>query len=489
MGTDTLGGGYDAAMAVFGSGDYAAAAAAFRRLLQRAPRNAVIWVALGAALQLQGRNRQACASYERAIALDPRQLDAQSNLGTVLQAMRRIGEAAECFRAALRIDPRHLPALAGLAASFDWLGRYGEGLELLEPIVAEGVAHAEVVLSYTSLLLHAGRYEEGAQIIERALATHGDAPAIRQRMHFRLADLYDRLGRHEDAFRHYRRGNELKGAHFDAAALRTEVDSIIGVFTRAALGDLARASAREPAPLFIVGMPRSGTSLVEQVLAAHPDVHAAGELELVPGLVTHLGADGRPWPQSARRLTANALDALAADFRRAAAFPGEGIRRVTDKTPGNFLFLGLIEMLFPNARIVHCRRDPLDVCLSCYFQNFGGVALPFSYDLGDIGAYYREYERLMSHWRKVSGLPMLDVVYEDLVTDFERSGRALVEFAGLDWHPGCLSFHEIDRPIATMSHAQVRMPVYSTSIGRHRHYERHLGPLKDALAATTVRGS
>ncbi|MGH6884525.1 MAG: tetratricopeptide repeat-containing sulfotransferase family protein, partial [Geminicoccales bacterium] len=387
MDTEALRSGYGRVMTVFHSGDYAAAAAGFQRLLERAPRNAVIWTALGAALQLQGRNRQARASYERAIALDPRQTDALSNLGTVLQAMRRIGEAAECFRAALRIDPRHLPAIAGLAASLDWQGRYGEGLELLEPIVAEGVAHPEVVLSYTALLLHADRYEEGAQMLERALAAKGDARPVRQRLHFRLADMYDRLGRYEEAFHHYRRGNDLKGAHFDAAALRTEVDGIIDVFTRAALGNMARASASEPAPLFIVGMPRSGTSLVEQVLAAHPDVHAAGELELLPGLAAHLGADGRPWPQAARKLTADALDTLAADFRRAAPFPEEGVRRATDKTPGNFLFLGLIEMLFPNARVIHCRRDPLDVCLSCYFQNFGGVAPPFSYDLGDIGAY------------------------------------------------------------------------------------------------------
>ncbi|MBA3565112.1 MAG: sulfotransferase, partial [Gammaproteobacteria bacterium] len=439
-----------------------------------------IWTALGAALQLQSRNHEARACYEKAIALHPRQLDAHSNLGTVLQALRRIDEAAESFGAALRIDPQHLPALAGLAASLDWQGRYAEGLELLEPLVADGVEHPEVVLSCAQLLLHAGRFAEGTLLLERSLAGTATASA-RQRAHFLLADLYDALGRYDEAFTRYRLGNELKRLYFDPLAHRADVDAIIDVCTRTTLEALPHAQAREPAPIFIVGMPRSGTSLVEQILAAHSSVHAAGELELIPALAARLAAGGEAWPQSMRMLTTDALVAMAADFRRAAAFPASGIERVTDKTPGNFLFLGLVELLFPNARIVHCRRDPLDTCLSCYFQNFGGRSLPFSYELAHVGAYYREYERLMRHWREASGLPMLDVVYEDLIGDPERVSRVLVEFAGLEWQPRCLSFHEIDRPIATVSHAQVRKPIYTSSVGRHRHYEQYLGPLKAAL--------
>lgn len=473
--------GYDEAMGVFRSGDYPAAAACFQRLLERAPANAVIWTALGAALQLQSRNHEARACYEKAIALHPRQLDAHSNLGTVLQALRRMGEAAESFRAALRIDPQHLPALAGLAASLDWQGRYAEGLELLEPLVVDGVEHPEVVLSCAQLLLHAGRFAEGALLLERALAGKTIPASALQRAHFLLGDLYDALGRYDEAFTHYRLGNELKRLYFDPLAHRADVDAIIDFCTRTTLEALPHAQAREPAPIFIVGMPRSGTSLVEQILAAHPLVHAAGELELIPAMAARLAAGGEAWPQSLRTLTTDALVAMAADFRRAAAFPASGIERVTDKTPGNFLFLGLVELLFPNARIVHCRRDPLDTCLSCYFQNFGGRSLPFSYELAHVGAYYREYERLMRHWREASGLPMLDIVYEDLIEHPERVSRVLVEFAGLEWQPRCLSFHEIDRPIATVSHAQVRKPIYTSSVGRHRHYEQYLGPLKDAL--------
>ncbi|CAN5213646.1 tetratricopeptide repeat protein [soil metagenome] len=471
---------YEQAVSLFRRGEYQAAAAGFERLLEVAPSNAVIWTALGAALQLAHRNPAARTCYEKAIALDPGQLDARTNLGTVLQSLGHFEQAADSFRAALAIEPQHRPALAGLAASLDWLGRYAEALELLEPL-ADDPTDPETALVHAQILLHTGREAEGRALLERAFASGAEAPPLRQRMHFLLGDLHDAAADYDEAFSHYRRGNELKQLQWDRAAHRAGLDATIDAFTGTALGRLPRAETQSPVPIFIVGMPRSGTSLVEQILAAHPAVLAAGELGLVPALAGGLSREDDPWARKACALSAPELTELAAKFRSAAPAPENGIERLTDKTPGNFLFLGLVELLFPNARIIHVVRDPLDACVSCYFQNFGGRNLPFSYDLRDLGFYYRDYERLMEHWRSVSGLPMLDVVYEELVADPEAGSRAIVAFAGLDWHPRCLNPHEIERSVATLSHAQVRRPIYRTSVGRFRHYDRYLGPLKNAL--------
>ncbi|HUG79571.1 MAG TPA: sulfotransferase [Burkholderiales bacterium] len=483
-GRDELSRGYEQAMAEFRGGDYGAASAHLQRLVERAPRNATLWTSLGAALQLLGRYEQARACYGHAIQLDPGLVDAHSNLGTVLQGLRRIDEAMASFRTALSIDPGHLDALAGVGALLDWQGRYAEGLELLEPFAGGGTAHPELVVSYARLLMRAGRLDEAKGMLGAALAASRHGPAHRQRMLFLLGDVCDALGLYDEAFAHYREGNALKQVRFEPGRWRAAIDEVVTAFTRPVLAGLPRAAAREPAPVFIVGMPRSGTSLAEQILASHPAVHAAGELECVAaiaaGLVQRYGTPA-PYPGGAAGLPAAVLERMAADFRRAAGPAGPGIRRITDKTLGNPFYLGLIEMMFPNARIVYCRRDALDNGLSCYFQNFAGTSLPFCYDLAHIGAYHRELERLMCHWREASALPIHELVYEDLVTDQERATRALVDFARLDWDDRCLRFHELGRVVKTVSHDQVRRRLYASSMGRHRHYERYLGPLREAL--------
>jgi tetratricopeptide (TPR) repeat protein len=482
---DELARGYEQAMAVFRGGNYGEAAARFQRLVERAPRNATLWTSLGAALQLLGRYEQARASYEQALRLDPRLVDAHSNLGTVLQGLRRIDEAMASFRTALDIDPGHLDALAGVGALLDWQGRYAEGLALLEPVAGRGTSHPELVVSYARLLMRAGRLEEAKAMLAEALAGSRHGPAYRQRMLFLLGDVCDALGLYDEAFGHYREGNALKNVRFEPARWRATIDEVAAAFPRAALAGMPRAAPREPGPVFIVGMPRSGTSLAEQILASHPAVHAAGELECVAAIAAKLVQDygaPAPYPAGAAGLSATALERMAADFRRAAGPTPPGVGTLTDKTLGNPLYFGLIEMMFPNARVVHCRRDALDNGLSCYFQNFAGASLPFCYDLAHIGAYYRELERLMRHWREASTLPIHELVYEDLVADQERATRALLAFAGLDWDERCLRFHEHGRVVKTVSHAQVRKRLYTSAVGRHRHYQRYLGPLREALA-------
>jgi len=229
-------------------------------------------------------------------------------------------------------------------------------------------------------------------------------------------------------------------------------------------------------------MPRSGTSLVEQILACHPKVAGAGELLDIGKAAFELGLhQGKKFPDSMLQATDDGLRRAAAAYADRLDAVSPDALRVTDKTPVNYLFLGFVQNLFPNARVIHCVRHPLDTCLSNYFQNFAGLGIPFSYDLGDLAVYYNDYLKVMEHWRTHASIRMLDVVYEELVTDQERVCREMVDFLGLDWDPACLQFHQSERVVATASHAQVRRPMYRSSIGRFRHYEPWIGSLIEAI--------
>ena len=246
---------------------------------------------------------------------------------------------------------------------------------------------------------------------------------------------------------------------------------------------LPRARVHSDRPVFIVGMVRSGTTLVEQILSSHPDVYGAGELpditEITRALPGFLGTGDR-YPECLPKLTPEAADVMARRYLDRLTQIAPKARRVTDKLPGNFMYLGLIEFLFPGARIIHCMRDPVDTCLSAYFQDFSNNH-PYAYDLSNLGAFYRGYLKLMAHWRKVIHLPLLEIKYEDLISDQERVTRSLVEFCGLEWDNRCLQFHETKRFVGTASHDQVNRPLYRESIQRWKNYERHLEPLLAAL--------
>jgi hypothetical protein len=267
------------------------------------------------------------------------------------------------------------------------------------------------------------------------------------------------------------------------AATRKKTEEIIEVFSSKKLPTAHQTSREFPAPIFIVGMPRSGTSLVEQILASHPDVAAAGELEVMDDVerraASIIGGRGG-YPKCLRGATASEMTALADHYLGVIADIAKGARFVTDKLPINYERLGLIERLFPNARIVHTTRYALDTCLSCYFQNFGNTHT-YSSNLRALGEVYRIYERLMAHWHATLSIRILDVSYEDLVSDPEQAVRTLLEFCDLPWDPRCLDFHKSTRYVNTASYDQVRQPIYQSSVGRWKHYESHLGELIDAL--------
>ncbi len=314
--------------------------------------------------------------------------------------------------------------------------------------------------------------------MEAALDAAGLSGQDREHLHYALGKAYEDLGRPDDGLDQFLAGAALVRARtaYDEAATLEGFTHIATVFTQEMMArDEADAA---PGPVFIVGMPRSGTTLAEQMLASHPQVHGAGERIDIPRIVAEFGAR---FPLGARDLGVADWDGIGGRYLSGVWTPRPDALRVIDKMPGNFRYLGLIAMALPGAKIIHVKRDPADTCLSCFATLFRG-AQPYSYDLAELGRYYRGYERLMAHWR--SALPagmMTEVAYEDLVADSERELRRLLAFLGLAWAPACLTFHETSRPVATASAAQVRRPLYATSIGRSRTHGSRLDPLLDAL--------
>jgi tetratricopeptide (TPR) repeat protein len=513
-------------VALLRQGQYDEAATSFRAALRSQPGHLDARCNLGAVLHRQGRLAEALALLQEtvrlapgfpqarndlggvllalnqvetaighlreAVRLRPDFAEAHSNLGLALRELGRIDEATTCFRESSRLNPTYVGAHNNLGYTLEFQGRVEEARDEFREALRLDPYNARALASLTGLAV-AGHYQladdELARI--RALAARTDLPLDDLgRLHFALARLDDKAGDYDAAFEHYRQGNELRkeyvrhrGAAFDPEAQRRNTGALIDAFTPAYFERVRSFGVDSELPVFVVGMMRSGTSLAEQILASHPRVHGAGELRDIDLLVN--GLPRRPgttedYPACLARLDATTARALADDHLRRLRQLGGEAARVVDKAPFNFLHLGVIATLFPRARIIHCRRDPVDTCLSCYFQNFG-EPLAFSLDLRHLGLYYREYERLMDHWARVLPVPVFELRYEELTADQEAVSRRLVEFCGLDWDERCLRFHDTRRPVRTASTLQVRRPMYRSAVGRWKRYEAHLGPLLEAL--------
>ena len=305
-------------------------------------------------------------------------------------------------------------------------------------------------------------------------------------LNFALAKAYADIGDHKRSFARLADGAALKRkkALYDEAAEFSRFERIRKTFTGELMHSYAGLGDPSLAPVFIIGMPRSGTTLIEQILASHPKVFAAGEREDFAKAVDELHritGNGSPFPETTA-MSGPHLRRLGASYLQRIGAAASTADRITDKMPGNFLYAGYINLALPNARIIHARRDPMDTCFSCFSQSFGDDSLPYTYDLGELGRFYRAYEALMAHWREV--LPpgaMLEVQYEEVVADLEGQARRIVAYCGLEWDARCLDFHRTERPVRTASMAQVRQPIYTSSVGRWRPYQAFLGPLRAAL--------
>lgn len=440
---------------------------------------------LGLAYFFLGRYPEARASFEAAARLDPSFPEAFHGLGLIEKSWGNYDEALKHFRHAQRLRPNYVDAIAGEAGLLEAVGNKKEAYDRLALLVEKGVVNTNLAVAYANVARHVGETGHALAALRRALSVPNLAHADQVYLNFELGKLLDAAGDYAAAFEHFREGNRLKGAVFDCARHAGIVDEIIRLFDRKGFPDCARATNTSDLPVFIVGMPRSGSSLVESILAAHPGIHGAGELDffglfsrsLPPSLTS-----GKTLAQVVRALDRDTLDRVAAEYLELLRRLGGGVvSRVTDKMPYNFFWLGILELLFSRARVIHCLRDPRDTCLSIYFHDFTGQH-HYAYDLRHIGLYYREYLRLMAHWREVGSLPLLEVQYETLVQSPETQLPRIIEFCGLPWDDACSRFYTTDRVTKTASYDQVRRPLYTSAVGRWRHYEAYLSPLIETLA-------
>ena len=479
---------FNSGMALATLGKLDEAVSHFREATRLRPDAPATWNNLGNALIQQGEPLEAIPCYRENVRLRPGNPAACLNLGHALREGGWLEEGLAWYREAVRLQPDHSQGQHSLAVALLEIGAIDEAETHLRESWRCNPGSAAVL--YT-LALH-GLYTDADPTPEQ-LATRLAGPNLppmeASQLHALLGQLLDRAGRYDDAFGHFRSANELRrdvarqvGTPFDGAEYGRAVDQVAAVFTPEYFQRVQGFGLETEVPVFIVGMPRSGSSLVEQILASHPEAAGVGELRDMPRLaaklVKRLGVS-EPYPACVAQLDGPTSRELAESYLQRARELAGPARRIADKMLENFLHLGFIATLFPRARVIHCRRGPLDTCVSCYLHTFPN--LPYTWDLADLGAYFRIYDRLMAHWRAVLPLPMLDIAYEELVSDPERIVRELLDFCGLAWDERCLRYYESARPVRTVSKQQVRQPIYQSSVGRWCRYSANLGPLRAAL--------
>ncbi|AMY01961.1 sulfotransferase [Mesorhizobium ciceri biovar biserrulae] len=472
----------------------------------------------GTVMRDLGRPAAAIDFFRGAVDLRPDQLAARDNLGSSLKQVGQFEEAEEIYRSTVARNPFHVRARIGLAETLQEAGRLDEALAAFREALAIRPKDADLLHGLGVGLMEKGKLDEAADLFRQALAInpamatawlmltqvkrqkerdselggmeaqHAKAPQdslARMQLSFGLGKANDDLKDYGRAFDYFAEGNAIrrKGIDYDQARTRAEFEAMKATFDAGFFEKHRPSSISDDTPIFIVGMPRSGTTLVEQIIASHPQVYGAGELSILKKAVGRqfpaTMPGGFPWGVS---------DTGDSDFAEAgqayldmlhARYPN--MRHVTDKMPGNFLLVGFIHMMMPKARIIHCARDAAATCLSIYKVHFRGDSHRYGYDLGELADFHNLYTDIMKHWHTVLPGVVHDVRYEDFVADQEGQTRALIAHLGLPWDDAALSFHETDRPVRTASAAQVRQPMYQGSVDLWKRYGDRLKPLLDRL--------
>jgi tetratricopeptide (TPR) repeat protein len=495
----------------FAEGSYEKAIAYFQDLIAIHSDHADGLTSLGAAFCAVGRYKEAGHSFRQAIEIRPNSPKALSNLGTLLLWTGQLGDAENLLRRALKLMPKDVDAQNNLGFVLILLGRSRDARSRFQKALKVAPRNADATYGIGLVARMEGRFDEAEAMFSRALdikpkmpgplaalagirkmqssdrswldraemmVAGGIAPLQEAELRFALGKYWDDVGNFARAFDNYKRANELQrtiAEPYNRKARTRFVDDMTRVYTPTSLAIAQTASSSSTTPVFVVGMMRSGTSLVEQIIASHPSAAGAGELGFWSGGV-------RAHEVTVKELLDDSTRKKLADrYLRVLSETSPDALRVVDKAPINSDYLGVIHSVFPNARIVYVRRNPIDTCLSCYFQPL----LPshgFAMDLSDLAHYYREHHRLLAHWLAV--LPagtMLDVPYEELIADQEAWTRRILDFLDLGWDARCLLFHETKRQVATASYWQVRQKIFSNSVGRWRNYERFIGPLRSLM--------
>ena len=455
-----------------------------RQILGHESRNAAALNLLSQVAFARGLHDLALEHLSRCAAMHPKDAATQYSLGELYTYLGRYRDGIARFDKTLRLRPDDPMAITGKATAYAKSGEHAAARAVLQPFVESGRMTPEMAMPLARIELHDGNVEAITELVSRHATAGPDGGSASRHLYWMLGRALEQGGRYDEAFGAYRQANECVEVPFDADAWQRQTDNLVEAFSAQRIASLPRARHGSNLPVFIVGMPRCGSTLVETILESHPQAHGAGELVTLTLIVNDIPftiGSSLAYPACIEDFTREDLDAIARSYLDRIEPLAKGATRVADKYLGNYRFLGLIELLFPEARIIHCRRDPLDTCVSCFCQTLLVGAFPYVTNLQRLGIAYTDYQRVMTHWRGVLQIPILEVQYEQLVSDQQRISREIVEFCGLPWDDRCLRFHERSRAVQTASFEQVTKPIYTSSVARYRKFEKHLGPLKAAL--------
>jgi len=437
---------------------------------------------MGCVIRLLGDGLGSIAMMEKALALDPANSSIRNNYGLALKAGEKIEDACRVFESLLEDDPTFLMARMNHAAILVDLGRFPDASRAYERIISD---HPEMCEAYR-LMGYLSKWKEDDPLLDemQTILKNSNLPGEQSlHLHFALAKAYDDLGEIKRSFSHFESGNQItrQGLNYSTGSQKSSFEDMKRFFTPSLFESQKGSGFKSTIPIFILGMPRSGTSLVEQILSSHPTVRGAGERTDMAYLL--FGPDS-PFenPNSFAEVSSGKINfsRLGEEYTKRISQASGGVSHVTDKMPHNFQYIGLIHMMLPNAAIIHCTRDPMDTCFSCYTNYFTGYH-PYSYNQQELGEYYLLYRDLMSHWHDVLPGRILDLDYESLVENPEREIRRLLDYCSLSWDDRCLRFHETRRAVTSMSSSQVRRPLYKGSIEKWKRFEPYLQPLIEVL--------
>lgn len=458
---------------------------AFSHCLKVAPDHPDALNNMAQALRKLGRYDQARPLLERLVKQMPRSASALYFLADVQHKSNDIAMSIKTYQQALRVDPDDRRIRLGLGDAYESTGKFKQArmqyLAVLRRDPDSPLALARL------LQLREGELDPAWVDKAHAMADDPETPEDgRMRLNIALGYYHDRIKDYDEAFRRLQLGYDVHARRepFDSDGYARAINSLIETLTADFYKSAPDSGIDSVQPIFIVGMPRSGTTLTEQILASHSRVAAGGELSMllkVSYQISELSHSHEPYPRGLRTMGRVGLRRLARRYLEHLDKISGNAERVTDKLPFNFMHLGVIALLFPNAKIIHCRRDPMDNCLSCYFTSFA-EQIGFANRLDTLGRYYLDYDRLMRHWRDVLPVQIFELQYEKLIEDTEEQTRSLLNYCELDWEDACLSFYETQRGVRTPSRWQVRQPIYTGSVQRWRNYEQHLQPLAEVLA-------
>lgn len=501
--------------------DYSQAVRCLETAVQLMPKNEEFNLGLGSVLEKAGREHDADIQYHHTCSHFPNYLDAFVLYGNLLSKNRFFYEALECFSHAHQLSPERLDISDNLGSTYLGLGNTEMAINLLSNVVAKEPKRVSTLIGLEQAYQDAGKLDAAIDLCDKIIAIDLNQPTgyllktkIRKSktddglaehllkftskeelpdsdkiaINFALGKVYDDQNNYKQAFNYYAKGNALRSKNLNYTREESErsFSDIINLFNADFLKEHQHLGCESSLPIMIVGMPRSGTTLTEQIISSHSKVIGAGEVEFwgntVSGMQSLIKSES-DYPRCLKEMqpihAKHIVEKYEATLRKIAGL-SLNPQHITDKMPHNFLTIGLIATLFPNAKIIHTKRDPIDTCLSTYFQNFNDHH-PYTFDLSNLGFYYKQYERIMEHWHKVLPGRILDIEYADTTADPEFWSRKLISHIGLEWDDACLTPHKSDRAVQTPSHWQVRQPIYKTSVQRWKNYEEFLGPLKLAL--------